>query len=66
MLREAEKEDKSNEFNLSGIIDKFHVQFELGWKLFKEILKYEGSAIAATGSPRQIIKGAYIFFRLFG
>ncbi|MCI8337262.1 MAG: nucleotidyltransferase [Lachnospiraceae bacterium] len=59
VLREAGKEDLSNEFILSGIIDKFYVQFELGWKLLKELLKYEGSSIAATGSPRQIIKGAY-------
>lgn len=59
VLERAEKEDLSNEFIMSGIIDKFCVQFELGWKLFKELLKYEGKGIAATVSPRQIIKGAY-------
>lgn len=57
VLERAEKEDLSNEFIMSGIIDKFYVQFELGWKLFKELLKYEGKRVAATGSPRQIIKG---------
>ena len=30
-----------------GIIDKFFVQFELGWKVLKELLSYEGQAISA-------------------
>ncbi len=48
-----------NEFIISGIIYKSFIQFELGWKLLKELLKYEGRAIGATGSPRAIIKEAY-------
>jgi len=59
VLSRAEKEDLSNEFIVSGVIDKFFVQFELGWKVLKELLRYEGKAIANTGSPREIIKGAY-------
>lgn len=42
-----------------GIIDKFFIQFELDWKVLKELLKYEGRSIANTGSPREIIKAAY-------
>ena len=31
VLESAEKEDLSNEFIKSGIIDKFYIQFELAW-----------------------------------
>ena len=60
ILVKAEKEDLENEFIISGIIDKFMLQFELGWKVMKEFLKYEGSQVANTGSPREIIKAAYL------
>ena len=46
----------------SGIIDKFSLQFELGWKVLKELLKYEGRSEANTGSPREIIKSAYTLY----
>lgn len=59
ILSSAENEDLSNEFIISGIIDKFFIQFELGWKLLKELMEYEGKAQASTGSPRGIIKAAY-------
>ncbi len=52
VLVTAEKEDLSNEFIIGGIIDKFFVQFELGWKVLKELLSYEGQAVSATCSPR--------------
>ena len=48
-----------NEFIISGIIDKFFIQFELGWKVLKDLMRYEGRSIANTGSPREIIKAAY-------
>ena len=62
VLSRASEQDMENDFILSGIIDKFFIQFELGWKLFKELLKYEGKAVGAAGSPREIIKGAYQCF----
>lgn len=62
ILQKAEKEDLENEFIISGIIDKFMLQFELGWKVMKEFLRYEGSQIANTGSPREIIKAAYTIY----
>ena len=62
VLSKANGEDLTNEFIIGGIIDKFFIQFELGWKLWKELLKYEGVAKAATGSPREIIKEAYKYF----
>jgi len=59
VLLRAPKEDISNEFIVSGIIDKFFIQFELGWKLLKEMLAYDGKLISASGSPRSIIKASY-------
>lgn len=38
------------------------IQFELGWKVLKELLRYEGANQAATGSPREIIKTAYAYY----
>lgn len=62
ILSKARNEDLTNEFIVSGIIDKFFIQFELGWKVLKELLKYEGKSIALTGSPREIIKAAYSIY----
>ena len=59
VLRQAPEQDLQNEFILSGIIDKFAMQFELSWKLLRKTLEYEGRLDAATGSPRGIIKAAY-------
>lgn len=59
VLETAKYEDLNNEFIVSGIIDKFTIQFELSWKVLKEFMRYEGKAIANTGSPREIIKAAY-------
>lgn len=59
ILSTAFQEDLSNEFIISGIINKFTLQFELSWKLFKELLNYEGVSSYITGSPREIIKSAY-------
>ena len=58
VLRRAPEQDLSNEFVQSGVIDKFAVQFELGWKLLKRLLAYEGEPAAATGSPRDVLKAA--------
>ncbi len=61
-LAKAPDQDLGNEFVLSGIIDKFSLQFELGCKLLKAVLAYEGQTVAATGSPRDIIKASYATF----
>ena len=62
VLLKAKSEDLDNEFIISGIIDKFFIQFELGWKVMKETLIYEGNMMANTGSPREIIKAAYTVY----
>lgn len=59
VMNRAHLEDLNNEFILSGIIDKFFIQFELGWKVLKELLKYEGRQEGNSGSPREIIKASY-------
>ena len=41
VLALADQEDLTNEFIIGGIIDKFFIQFELGWKVLKELLNYE-------------------------
>lgn len=66
VLSRAKEEDLENEFIISGIIDKFFIQFELGWKVLKELLKYEGYGMANTGSPREIIKMAYSVYEFLG
>ena len=62
VLSKAYHEDLENEFIISGIIDKFFIQFELAWKVLKELLRYEGKSVASTGSPREIIKAAYAVY----
>lgn len=62
VLNRAHLEDLNNEFIISGIIYKFFIQFELGWKVLKECLKYEGRQEAISRSPREIIKAAYSCF----
>lgn len=62
VLKKAKYEDLDNEFIISGIIDKFFIQFELSWKVLKELLRYEGKSIANPGSPREIIKAAYAIY----
>ncbi|MDE6852658.1 MAG: HI0074 family nucleotidyltransferase substrate-binding subunit [Lachnospiraceae bacterium] len=61
-LKKAHQEDLENEFIISGVIDKFFIQFELGWKVLKQLLQYEGESIARSGSPREIIKASYACF----
>ena len=59
VLALADQEDLTNEFIIGGIIDKFFIQFELGWKVLKEPLSYEGQSISASGSPKMILKTAF-------
>lgn len=59
VLSRADQQDLENEFIIGGIIDKFVIQFELGWKVLKELLRYEGRGEANSGSPREILKTAF-------
>lgn len=59
VLSTAGQQDLENEFVIGGIIDKFMIQFELGWKVLKELLQYEGRSEVRSGSPREILKTAF-------
>ena len=59
VLKRANEENLENDFIVGGIIDKFFLQFELSWKVLKELLRYEGCSVGNSGSPREIIKEAY-------
>ena len=59
VLSKAGQQDLENEIVIGGIIDKFMIQFELGWKVLKELLQYEGRSEARSGSPREILKTAF-------
>ena len=37
VLRLSKDQDLTNEFIVGGIIDKFYIQFELSWKVLKEL-----------------------------
>ena len=63
-LRKAPEQDLGNDFIQSGIIDKFGLQFELGWKLFKALLAYEGDPVSASGSPRDVLKTESLWLRM--
>lgn len=63
VLGHAGEQDLENEFIISGIIAKFFIQFELGWKMLKELLIHEGIVATKTSFPREIIKEAYRYYR---
>ena len=62
VLSQADRQDLENEFIIGGIIDKFVIQFELGWKVLKELLRYEGRGESNSGSPREILKTAFVVY----
>ena len=59
VLSRCNRQDLTNEFIIGGIIDKFFIQFELGWKVLKELLIHDGVPVGLSGSPREILKQAY-------
>ena len=62
VLETAPEQDLENEFVKSGIVDKFSMQFELGWKLLKDLLRHEGDLAGSSGSPREVLKAANACF----
>lgn len=62
VLSGASGQDLTNEFIKSGVINKFHIQFELGWKLLKKMLAYEGEGSASSGSPRAVLRSSHRVF----
>ncbi|MFR5602330.1 MAG: HI0074 family nucleotidyltransferase substrate-binding subunit [Lachnospiraceae bacterium] len=44
---------------LSGLVALYEICFEQAWKAMKEVLLAEGIEEGKTGSPRQVLKGAF-------
>ena len=59
LLHEALESDLEtlNPLEREGLIRRFKYTFELGWKLLKDRLEYDGVTVAAT--PRAVIRAAY-------
>lgn len=64
-LEQAYHEDLQNPFIISGIVEQFAVQFELGWKVLRELALQAGIPEMRTGSPRQVIKEAFSVYGFF-
>lgn len=43
---------------LEGLIQRFEFTFELGWKLLKDRLEYDGVSLP-TATPRAVVRAAY-------
>ena len=60
-LKEAKHRDPSDDFVLSGTIQKYNLTFDISWKVMKDIIvKYHGILDFATGSPREVLRKAYM------
>lgn len=58
-LKEAQVQDSSNIFVLSGTIQMFNLSFDLAWKVMKDIIvQYHGVTDFAAGSPRETLRTA--------
>ena len=52
-------EEPYNNVVLTGLVGLYEICFEQSWKAMKETLYASGITMAATGSPKAIIKEAY-------
>lgn len=48
-----------NNVVLTGLVALYEICFEQAWKAMKEVMEQEGIEVAATGSPKSIMKEAY-------
>ena len=56
-LERAKGRDLTDDFVLSGTIQKFSLTFDIAWKVMKDIVvKYYGINDFATGSPRETLR----------
>ncbi len=59
-LEKAKTRDSSDEFVISGTIQKFNLTFDISWKVMKDIIvKYHQILDFATGSPRETLRIAH-------
>jgi nucleotidyltransferase substrate binding protein (TIGR01987 family) len=51
--------DSFSDLECEGLIQRFEYTFELGWKVMKDFLEYNGVLIESPVSPRSVIKEAF-------
>ena len=58
-LEQAKGRDMSDDFVLSGTVQKFNLTFDISWKVMKDIVtEYYKILDFAMGSPREVLKCA--------
>lgn len=62
VLETAPGKDYSDPYIVSGLKDKFILQFELSWKVMKETLVLKGIMESSLSSPRSVLKHAVMSF----
>ena len=62
ILELAPGKDYSDTYIVSGLKDKFVLQFELSWKVMKETLVMKGVIESSLSSPRSVLKHAVMNF----
>lgn len=60
VLEKAPEKDLSDTFIVSGVKDKFIIQFELSWKVMKEAMLQKGVIERSLSSPRPVLKHAVL------
>ena len=58
-LKEAKNRDLSDDFILSGTIQKFNLTFDISWKVMKDIIVKYHMIQYASGSPRDTLSQAF-------
>ena len=59
-LKEAKNRDRTDDFVISGTVQKFSLTFDLAWKLMKDILVQKYNVLDfALGSPSEVLKKAF-------
>ena len=62
VLETAQFQDFDNDYVVSGCTYIYEQVFGISISLLKRLLEYEGATLAASGSPRAILKEAYRFY----
>lgn len=64
-LKKSQKADPEADFVLEGTVQNFNLAFDISWKVMKDILvKNMGITDFAIGSPREVLKTAYVTMML--
>ena len=62
LLETARFQDFENDYVVSGCAYIYEQVFGISITLLKRLLEYEGATLAASGSPRAILKESYRFY----